>query len=159
MFGKLVLFLCYLFYAGMVYTSFVPDNPYLGYIDALRTMYIWIHIPLYIMITVSTFLLIARKDVLIEKVTKGMKKKPNWKDSFVKQHYKLHKISVKRYINILISISITLIAFLSLHDNFLGGMMLYGSFVTYYFVNSIKELTQTIYNNNFEKTSKEGDDK
>lgn len=145
--GKLFMITCYLFYAGLIYTFMVPENPYLGYIENLRYLYLLVHIPFYVLMSIFALALVIGEKSIRAKLTdefktfKGEKKEKAKKEIENLLNPKL-KTKLLLLINRIITISTMLVVFVGLGDHFLGGLMLYGTFLTYVFVSNIKSVIE-----------------
>jgi len=143
---------CWIFYAGLTYTFFTPEHQYLDVLDNARTLYLWIHVPLQILMTfvlvVVTAALKNTSSYLPEVVDKlrasGDIKK--WHSEY--QKFNSFRMKSLMNINRLYYAATAMVVFIGLGDTTLGLVMLWGVSIGALLMSSIgsffKEVTNAL---------------
>jgi len=144
MIGKLLQLLFYTFYAGLIYTFFTPEHDYLNLLDNTRTFYLWIHIPIQLLMSVILGLVLLVQGNSSEEVPEVVRKMKDSGDleKFQKEYDKFNSKRTKFLVglNRLYYIITAVIVFIGLGDTFLGLVMLWGVTLGLFLMNAISSL-------------------
>ena len=144
MIGKLLQLLFYTFYAGLIYTFFTPEHDYLNLLDNTRTFYLWIHIPIQLLMSVilgNLLLIQAKFSEEVPEVVRKMKDSGDL-EKFQKEYDKFNSNKTKFLIglNRLYYVLTAIVVFIGLGDTFLGLVMLWGVAIGLLLMNAIRSL-------------------
>lgn len=146
MLGKFIALLIYVFYAGLIYTFFVPDNPFLSSIDSLRTVYFVVHICFYILFTIVLLIIYGASDSTLNAMVKEHHKKDDSKkQKSIKACKDLvnGKLTVRKalsFLNRLFTLGMACLVIVGLGDTNLGILMLFGSFLYTVLISKLKDI-------------------
>lgn len=137
----------YLFYGGLVYTAFVPEHAYLTQLDDFRTVYIWIHVP--VAIVMSFFALIMSfSNHLVLEVKNGVGKTEELPEKAVQQmELALQELDTKKpfvIFNRIVTNVTTFVVLFFLQDMILGFLMLFSTALFYVIIGQLKDFVKGV---------------
>lgn len=141
MFKYLLQALFYTFYAGLIYTFFTPEHDYLNILDNTRTFYLWIHIPIQLIMSMVLGLILVVQNKLSEEIPEAARKMKDSGDleKFQKAFNTFNSKKSQAFIilNRIYYVVTAMFVFIGLGDTFLGLVMLWGVAIGLFLTNAI----------------------
>lgn len=145
--ARIIMLLCWVYYAALIYTGFNPSHDYIGALENATVLYLIIHVPLNLFFGfMATFILFLSKP-LKEEFMKDVEGQSSKKvEKLKKEFLKLNSKKMKALLgfNRLISMLTTVAVFVLLEQMFLGCIMLMGTFSAVIVMGFIKEIYEEV---------------
>lgn len=142
-----VLFI-WAFYIGVIYTGFNPEHAYLDLLDGARTVYLFLTIPMTILLAFLGVVMSGAKVNLKSKArNEALKMKtdnPEKYNKMVEEIKKMNRFNPTMYLGRLLTIAGIVCSFVLLKDNFLGFVMASSTLSCYIIYYNIKRLANEI---------------
>lgn len=149
--AKILTFITWLFYAGLIYTAFNPAHEYMSYLDNTRTLYLIVNIPLILLLgSIAGLIYIGKNFAVKGGLDKAKSEQAKNPEEFKKTMENLKNIETKHRFLIPFSRFVTIVTafvtFIILGDAFLGTVMIIGTAFSHLLMTQLKSFAKEVLN-------------
>lgn len=143
-FTKLSLLLFYLYYLALLYTAYVnPTHDYMNYLENATTLYMIIHIPIYIILGLASLYVVLKGESILEQAKKEILNFEEEKLEKLKKEmgvFESKKTRIYLFLSRILCIATGLTAFVVMGFKGLGFVMLLGVVIGAILINYTERL-------------------